>query len=70
MLLVHRAVHKIAQPHIICNRPLTRRLRERRTVLQCGSMAGHASGGHTNTNRLAKEQSPYLLQHCTNPVDW
>ena len=21
-------------------------------------------------NRLAKEQSPYLLQHANNPVDW
>ena len=23
-----------------------------------------------NTNRLAKESSPYLLQHAHNPVDW
>ena len=23
-----------------------------------------------NTNRLAKETSPYLLQHEHNPVDW
>ena len=22
------------------------------------------------TNRLAKETSPYLLQHAENPVDW
>ena len=22
------------------------------------------------TNRLAKEKSPYLLQHAHNPVDW
>ena len=22
------------------------------------------------TNRLAKELSPYLLQHAENPVDW
>ncbi|MER5968563.1 DUF255 domain-containing protein [Streptomyces sp. NPDC002055] len=21
-------------------------------------------------NRLANSQSPYLLQHATNPVDW
>jgi uncharacterized protein YyaL (SSP411 family) len=21
-------------------------------------------------NRLAKEKSPYLLQHANNPVDW
>ena len=21
-------------------------------------------------NRLAKEKSPYLLQHASNPVDW
>jgi uncharacterized protein YyaL (SSP411 family) len=23
-----------------------------------------------NTNRLANETSPYLLQHAHNPVDW
>src|SRR6187401_708925 len=23
-----------------------------------------------HTNRLANEQSPYLLQHAHNPVDW
>src|SRR5215467_31964 len=25
---------------------------------------------HSNTNRLAREKSPYLLQHQYNPVDW
>ncbi|MFK7691954.1 thioredoxin domain-containing protein [Paenibacillus sp. HJGM_3] len=25
---------------------------------------------NSNTNRLAKEKSPYLLQHAYNPVDW
>src|SRR5437773_12026226 len=25
---------------------------------------------HKFTNRLAKEKSPYLLQHAHNPVDW
>jgi uncharacterized protein YyaL (SSP411 family) len=25
---------------------------------------------HKHTNRLAKETSPYLLQHAHNPVDW
>ena len=25
---------------------------------------------HGNTNRLAQETSPYLLQHAGNPVDW
>src|SRR5512137_2464439 len=24
----------------------------------------------TRTNRLAKEKSPYLLQHANNPVEW
>src|ERR1700753_2177482 len=24
----------------------------------------------THTNRLAREKSPYLLQHARNPVDW
>ena len=23
-----------------------------------------------NSNRLARETSPYLLQHANNPVDW
>jgi uncharacterized protein YyaL (SSP411 family) len=26
--------------------------------------------GHTPANRLAREKSPYLLQHARNPVDW
>src|SRR5260370_29115154 len=25
---------------------------------------------HAHTNRLAREKSPYLLQHQYNPVDW
>ena len=29
-----------------------------------------ATHSHTHTNRLAREKSPYLLQHQHNPVDW
>jgi uncharacterized protein YyaL (SSP411 family) len=29
-----------------------------------------SEGQKQTTNRLAKEKSPYLLQHATNPVDW
>src|SRR5476651_2394804 len=29
-----------------------------------------AQASDTYTNRLAKEKSPYLLQHAHNPVDW
>lgn len=28
------------------------------------------SAKHLYNNRLAKEKSPYLLQHAHNPVDW
>ena len=28
------------------------------------------AGAPARTNRLAKEKSPYLLQHAGNPVDW
>uniref|UniRef100_A0A3Q1CQE9 Spermatogenesis-associated protein 20-like TRX domain-containing protein n=1 Tax=Amphiprion ocellaris TaxID=80972 RepID=A0A3Q1CQE9_AMPOC len=31
---------------------------------------GPSSASHKHTNRLAKERSPYLLQHAHNPVDW
>ncbi|KAM7371186.1 hypothetical protein PAMP_010677 [Pampus punctatissimus] len=31
---------------------------------------GPSSSPHRHTNRLAKERSPYLLQHAHNPVDW
>ena len=31
------------------------------------SQRPHASDGR---NRLAREKSPYLLQHAGNPVDW
>ncbi|WP_419189989.1 thioredoxin domain-containing protein [Stieleria marina] len=30
----------------------------------------HTTAKHEHTNRLAKESSPYLLQHAHNPVDW
>ena len=29
-----------------------------------------ATASHRNENRLARETSPYLLQHKANPVDW
>src|ERR1700704_1800927 len=29
-----------------------------------------AAAAHAHTNRLAREKSPYLLQHQYNPVDW
>ena len=29
-----------------------------------------AAETHRHTNRLAREKSPYLLQHVHNPVDW
>jgi len=32
--------------------------------------AASAASSHQHTNRLAKEKSPYLLQHAHNPVDW
>src|SRR5438094_4593569 len=33
-------------------------------------VAGPAPGVSENTNRLAQETSPYLLQHAHNPVEW
>ncbi len=34
------------------------------------SISGPVTTTHRHTNRLAKEKSPYLLQHAHNPVDW
>src|ERR1700710_1663503 len=39
----------------------------------CGVAANALCAGDdapAHTNRLAKEKSPYLLQHAHNPVDW
>lgn len=46
--------------------------RIKRTFLMAAYDGGESSphSGHQYTNRLAKEQSPYLLQHAHNPVDW
>jgi uncharacterized protein YyaL (SSP411 family) len=33
-------------------------------------MAPQSNTAHGKTNRLAREKSPYLLQHAHNPVDW
>src|SRR5437868_929901 len=35
-----------------------------------GGDARKPDGSYVYTNRLAKEKSPYLLQHAHNPVDW
>lgn len=35
-----------------------------------GVEGSSSSTTHRHTNRLAKEKSPYLLQHAHNPVDW
>ncbi len=35
-----------------------------------GPGSGAATEAPTHTNRLAREKSPYLLQHAHNPVDW
>ncbi len=35
-----------------------------------GVRASNEPGDKAVTNRLAKEKSPYLLQHAANPVDW
>ena len=32
--------------------------------------AAETEKNHSHTNRLAKEKSPYLLQHAHNPVNW
>jgi len=32
--------------------------------------AMNQTASHDRTNRLAREKSPYLLQHARNPVDW
>ena len=39
-------------------------------MLQGGSPIDEKKELSQSTNRLAKESSPYLLQHAQNPVDW
>ena len=34
------------------------------------AVSSPTSKAHAHTNRLAREKSPYLLQHQHNPVDW
>lgn len=42
-----------------------------RTVLAMAERVPEHSGAQQEyTNRLAREHSPYLLQHAHNPVDW
>src|SRR4051812_29847490 len=45
-------------------------LARKRTGAFTVSSTEPAAGGHKHTNRLARESSPYLLQHAHNPVDW
>jgi len=39
-------------------------------TLRTNVTAQPATSIHSHTNRLAREKSPYLLQHQYNPVDW
>ena len=60
---------------MILNHPNRRPLA---VALACGLLAGSISNAKPVksdekpkfTNRLAKEKSPYLLQHAHNPIDW
>ena len=45
--------------------PTSNRLEKNKTV-----KAKDPAASHAHTNRLAREKSPYLLQHAHNPVDW
>ena len=38
--------------------------------LTTGLISPAATNAEQHTNRLIHEQSPYLLQHAHNPVDW
>ncbi len=42
---------------------------ETKTISSMSSTVTNATA-HRFTNRLAREKSPYLLQHAHNPVDW
>lgn len=54
-----------------CLRTLQRSIvsgRQQATDMPQAAASQAAAGEHKHTNRLAKEQSPYLLQHAHNPV--
>ncbi len=38
--------------------------------MECNTPATDSNSSYRHTNHLAKESSPYLLQHAHNPVDW
>ena len=38
--------------------------------VSASDMTRAPNAGHAKPNRLAREKSPYLLQHAMNPVDW
>jgi uncharacterized protein YyaL (SSP411 family) len=40
------------------------------SVQSAAAMSTNSAKVHAHTNRLAREKSPYLLQHQHNPVDW
>jgi uncharacterized protein YyaL (SSP411 family) len=41
-----------------------------RTLAPTPTMSDTTATAHKFTNALAKERSPYLLQHAHNPVNW
>ncbi|KAF5289773.1 hypothetical protein FQA39_LY03690 [Lamprigera yunnana] len=67
----------LCQTSVCCQKLLDTTFRKRsfslgqpfEIVRQMSTPAG-SSSCTKRKNRLALEKSPYLLQHCTNPVDW
>ncbi|CAI8615056.1 unnamed protein product [Vicia faba] len=57
------------QPHSLFTKPISRFPFSLPIILSM-STSHSSSNQHKFTNRLASEQSPYLLQHAHNPVDW
>src|ERR1051325_10143968 len=56
---------------LICGFGLTGCRRDSAVPEKKGTVTTNSpAAAHSHTNRLAREKSPYLLQHQHNPVDW
>ena len=57
-------------PNVFSSFPREEHCAKRVTTARTMATGSDAPVLEKRQNRLAKEKSPYLLQHATNPVDW
>jgi uncharacterized protein len=66
----HLSRMKYVAVHVVMLASLLAACNGKKNLNQVTTAVTTNAPAHKHTNRLAREKSPYLLQHAHNPVDW